>query len=125
MALAGSAYAAPASLLGTAVPQVWSPPIRSVFGDVVLVVFLLTQCFDGVLTYVGVVTFGIGIEANPIIAGLMTHLGHGTALIGAKLVAALLGIALHLRAVHTAVAVLAAFYLVVAVLPWTAILVLF
>ena len=38
------------------------------------------------------------------------------------LMSAALGIALHLRQVHSAVALLAVFYLVVAIAPWTAIL---
>ena len=105
----------------TSLPQLWSPR-RSLFGDVVLVVFLLAQCFDGVFTYVGVMSFGIGIEANPIISTLMVHLGHGTALMSAKIVAAVLGIGLHLRQVHSAVALLAVFYIAAAILPWTVLL---
>jgi hypothetical protein len=100
-----------------------SPDIhRSVFGDVVLLVFLFAQCLDGVLTYVGVVTYGTAIEANPLIATMMAHLGHGLALMGAKTVAGLLGICLHLRQVHLVVALLAVFYVAVAVIPWMAIL---
>ena len=95
---------------------------RSVFGDVVLLVFLLAQCLDGVLTYVGVVTYGTTIEANPLIATMMAHLGHGLALMGAKTVAGFLGICLHLRQVHLVVALLAVFYVAVAVIPWIAIL---
>ena len=112
--LSTSSYVA----VDTPVPQLWSRR-RSLFGDLVLVVFLLAQCFDGVFTYVGVMTFGIGVEANPIISTLMTHLGHGTALMSAKIVAAILGIVLHLRQVHGAVALLTVFYLTVAILPWT------
>jgi hypothetical protein len=52
----------------------------------------------------------------------MLHLGHGTALMMAKLVAAVLGIGLHLRGTHGAVALLAAFYVTTAVLPWALIL---
>jgi hypothetical protein len=88
----------------------------------VLLVFLLAQCLDGVFTYVGVVSFGMSIEANPIIAAMMAHLGHGAALMGAKGVAGLLGICLHVRQVHLAVAALALFYLTVAVIPWMTIL---
>ena len=100
-----------------------SPGIqRSIFGDVVLLVFLFAQCLDGVLTYVGVVTYGTSIEANPLIATMMAHLGHGLALMGAKTVAGLLGICLHLRQVHLVVALLAVFYVTVAVIPWMAIL---
>ena len=92
------------------------------FGDVVIVLFLLAQAFDGILTYIGVVTFGVGIEANPVISALMLQFGEGTALLGTKIAAALLGIGLHLRQVHAAVALLAAFYVALAVLPWTALL---
>lgn len=90
--------------------------------DLVLLVFLLTQYLDGVLTYIGVTTYGVAVEANPIVATLMVHIGEGTALILTKTVAAGLGILLHLHRVHGAVAMLAVFYLAVAVAPWTAIL---
>ena len=101
----------------------WSVPSeRSVFGDVVLLVFLMAQCLDGVLTYVGVITYGTSIEGNPLIAAMMAHFGHGVALMAAKSVAGLLGICLHLRNVHVAVAVLAGFYVAVAVVPWMTIL---
>ena len=52
----------------------------------------------------------------------MDTFGHGAGLIGAKLIAAALGICLHLRQVHSAVALLAGFYLVVAIVPWVVIL---
>ena len=116
-------YADPRALFGTTVPKVWrvSRP-RSLFGDVVLVAFLVAQVLDGAFTYIGVMTFGLSIEGNPIIASLMLHLGHGPALMTAKLAAATLGIGLHLRGTHAAVALLAAFYVTAAVLPWTVIL---
>ncbi len=121
--MAASVYADAESLVGTTLPKVWRAQARrSVFGDVVLLVFLLAQCFDGVFTYVGVTSFGVGIEANPIIAAMMAHMGHGAALMGAKALAGVLGICLHLRQVHSAVAVLALFYLTVAVIPWMTIL---
>jgi nitrate reductase gamma subunit len=108
---------------GTVVPRMWNASVRrSRFGDAALVVFLLAQCLDGVFTYVGIVSFGPGIEANPLVAGLMTAVGHGAGLLAAKGVAMALGITLHVRQVHTAVAVLAGFYVVAAVLPWMAIL---
>lgn len=117
------AYADAQSVFGTPVPKVWSAlPRRSLFGDVVIVVFLLSQVFDGAFTYLGVITFGTGIEANPLIAMLMKHLGHGAALMAAKVVAGGLGMGLHLRGTHAAVAVLAVFYVAVAVLPWIVIL---
>lgn len=117
------AYADAGSVFGSAVPKVWSaPPRQSLFGDVVLVVFLVSQVFDGAFTYMGVMTFGMGIEANPVIAALMAHLGHGTALMTAKILAASLGIGLHVRGTHGAVAILAALYVTAAVLPWALIL---
>lgn len=98
---------------------------RNLFGDFALVVFLLAQASDGVLTYVGVATYGISMEGNPLIAWLMTNMGEGMALTTAKVTAATFGVALHLTAVHKAVAVLALFYIAVAVVPWMAILFLF
>jgi hypothetical protein len=95
---------------------------RPVFGDIALVVFLLAQVLDGVLTYVGVTLHGTQMEGNPIIAWLMERLGEGPGLATAKITASFFGIVLHLSAVHKAVALLAAFYLVVAIVPWTVIL---
>ena len=95
---------------------------RDIFGDIALLVFLIAQASDGVLTYVGVSTYGMHIEANPIIGWLMSHVGEGAALTTAKVAAGLFGIALHLSSVHRAVAILAVFYLAVAVFPWVAIL---
>jgi hypothetical protein len=121
--VAATVFAPSRPFATAAAPARWSVPAqRSVFGDVVLLVFLMAQCLDGVLTYVGVVTYGTTIEANPIIATMMAHFGHGFALMTAKTVAGLLGICLHLRQVHVAVAVLALFYVAVAVIPWMAIL---
>jgi hypothetical protein len=95
---------------------------RSRFGDLAVVVFLLTQALDGALTYVGVSVYGPRMEGNPLIGWLMEALGEGPGLAAAKLTAGFLGIALHLSAVHKAVAFLAAFYIVVAICPWMVIL---
>lgn len=43
--------------------------------DLVLIVFLLTQYLDRVLTHIGVTTYGVAVEANPIVATLMVHIG--------------------------------------------------
>lgn len=121
--MASAACARESLISGTAVPKLWNLPVRrSLFGDVVLLVFLLAQCLDGVFTYVGVISFGPGIEANPVVAMLMDVVGHGAGLIAAKSVAVGLGIALHIRGVHVAIALLAGFYLFAAVIPWVAIL---
>jgi uncharacterized membrane protein len=95
---------------------------RDVFGDLALVVFLLAQALDGVLTYIGVSIYGLHIEGNPLIGWLMAAMGQGPALAAAKLTAGFFGVALHLSAVHKAVALLAGFYLIVAVVPWMAVL---
>ena len=95
---------------------------RSTFGDLALLLFLLAQASDGVLTYIGVSLYGLHMEGNPVIAWLMASIGEGPALASAKLAAGGFGVALHLSAVHRAVACLALFYFVVAVGPWVAIL---
>ena len=95
---------------------------RNLFGDLALVLFLLAQASDGVLTYVGIATYGPAIEANPLIAWLMGAMGQGLALTAAKVTAATFGVALHLIAVHKAVAALAIFYIAVAVVPWISLL---
>jgi uncharacterized membrane protein len=95
---------------------------RSLFGDVALLLFLVAQMLDGVLTYVGVSLYGLHMEGNPLMAWLMANLGQGPALATAKVAAGMFGIALHLSAVHKAVAILTVLYLTVAVLPWIAIL---
>jgi hypothetical protein len=95
---------------------------RNIFGDLALVAFLLAQASDGLLTYIGVSTYGLHVEGNPLIGWLMSAMGEGPALATAKLAAGFFGIALHLSAVHRAVALLAAFYVAVAIVPWVAIL---
>ena len=121
--MAAEAYAVSTPIFGSTVATVSRRPIRrSLFGDVTLILFLLVQCFDGVFTYVGVASFGLSIEANPIILALMTTFGEGVALTGAKIVAAALGICLHMREVHGAIALLTGFYVAAAIVPWTALL---
>ncbi len=92
------------------------------FGDAVIVLFLLAQAADGVMTYVGVTTIGVHIEANPVLTSLMVTFGQGTAVAAAKLVAAGLGISLHLIGVHRILAFLTGIYVVGAVLPWMGLL---
>lgn len=92
------------------------------FGDAVIVLFLLAQAADGVMTYVGVTTFGVHLEANPLLASLMNAFGQGAAVTGAKILASGLGISLHLIGVHRILAVLTAIYVLAAVLPWAGLL---
>ena len=131
--MAGSGCAGAETLWGTTVPNVCNQAALvgrramreggpSRFGDAAVLIFLVAQCLDGIFTYVGVMTFGLAIEANPLVGGLMLHLGEGTGVLSAKVVASVLGIALHLRQVHGAVALLATFYMAVAIVPWSLIL---
>lgn len=83
--------------------------------------FLFVQVLDGGFTYLGVSIWGLGIEANPLISLAVTAAGLAAGLTAAKLIAALFGIVLHLHRVHALVALLTAFYLAVAILPWAAI----
>jgi hypothetical protein len=96
----------------------WATP--GVFGDLSLLVFVLVQALDGGLTYAGVRIWGPGIEANPLISSAIMSAGPGMGLASAKLMAVGFGMVLHLHQTHVAVALLTVFYLVVAILPWTA-----
>jgi hypothetical protein len=121
--MATTAYLDPGYVFGTSLPKVWNLRLgRRLFGNIAILAFLLAQCLDGIFTYVGVNTYGLAVEANPLIAALMASMGHGAALVGAKTVAGALGVCLHLRQIHSAVAVLAGFYVAVAIVPWVAIL---
>jgi hypothetical protein len=98
----------------------WETP-RCWFGDLAVLAFLIVQCLDGALTYLGVSFWGLGIEANPLIASTVQAIGLGAGLTAAKLVAASFGMLLHLRRAHNLVAFLTALYVAIAILPWTAI----
>ena len=89
------------------------------FGNVAVLAFVLVQCLDGALTYMGVHTWGMSIEANPLVSSAVSLAGVGTGLAATKMFAVGLGIMLHLRRIHLVVALLALFYVAVAILPWT------
>ena len=95
---------------------------RRLFGDVMVVSFVLVQCLDGVFTYIGVGISGPTIEANPLISSAMAAAGVAAGVGGAKAVAISLGIFLHLLRVHFLLALLTGIYFTVAVLPWTVLL---
>jgi hypothetical protein len=80
------------------------------------------QFLDGWFTYVGVRTFGLGVEANPVLTALMTHLGHGPGVVTAKAFACVLGVCLYQREIHGVVVLLTGFYLTAAVAPWALVL---
>jgi len=98
----------------------WKPELsRSVCGDAIILLFFAAQTLDGMLTYIGVSTMGMRIEANPLLHPLVVLCGLGTAVTAAKLVVAVLGIVLHRVGVHTVLATLTAVYVVAALVPWT------
>jgi hypothetical protein len=88
------------------------------FGDIAVVTFMVVQALDGVLTYLGIHIWGPSVEANPLISSAVALAGLGTGVALAKLFAVGLGMILHLRRVHGVVALLTAFYLAVAIVPW-------
>ena len=92
---------------------------RNWFGDLAIMALLLCQVLDGALTYIGTISFGLEMEGNPMISYLMSVLGIGPGLFAAKAAAAFAGAGLHLASFHKAVALLVAFYVVAAVVPWT------
>ncbi len=98
---------------------------RSVFGDTIIIVFLVLQALDGIFTYLGLAQFGRSAEGNPLIASVIPVFGQGMAVASAKVFAATLGGSLHLTGVHRVVAALTAFYLLAAVVPWAALLFFF
>lgn len=98
--------------------QPWDPGHRR-FGDIAVVTFLCVQILDGMFTYLGVRIWGPTIEVNPVISSAVAFAGLGAGLAGAKLIAIGFGIVLHLKRIHTLIAVLTAFYLCAAIVPWT------
>jgi len=94
-------------------------------GDAVILLFLCAQAADGMFTYVGVSTLGVHLEANPLLLTLMTTCGPATAVYGAKIFAAVLGMSLHRLGVHGILAGLTVVYLFGAVLPWVGIFLMF
>jgi hypothetical protein len=92
------------------------------FGNLAMIGFLVVQYLDGVFTYLGFSIFGPNIEANPLIRSAIAVAGPGTGLALAKLVAIGFGMALHLRRVHHVVAILTALYVILSIVPWTALL---
>lgn len=91
---------------------------HGVFGDLAMLVFVVVQGLDGALTYLGVHIWGMSIEANPLVSSAVSMAGVGGGLAAAKLFAVGLGMVLHLRRIHLIVALLSAFYIAVAILPW-------
>jgi hypothetical protein len=96
---------------------------RSRFGDVMVISFFCVQFLDGLFTYFGIRLFGPSIEGNPIVSSAVAHAGLGAGLAGTKLIAIGFGMVLHIKRIHTLVALLTLFYLAVAILPWAFLLI--
>jgi arginine exporter protein ArgO len=95
---------------------------RSLFGVGMLTAFVVAQLCDGVLTYIGVCTFGLGIEANPIVSWYIGTLGVGIALVAAKTLAISCAMLLYRFALYRTIAALTVMYFTVAVHPWVSLL---
>ena len=87
----------------------------------VIVLFVLAQVCDGLLTYAAVQLFGVEAEGNPLLVTWMALIGSEPALIGAKLLATGCGIFLYMLGIHRVLLALTVFYGAAAVGPWVAI----
>ena|SRR5258706_13722716 len=105
----------------TALSVHYSPIVRPIprhVGDLAVLGFILVQFLDGALTYLGLHLWGPSVEANPLVSSAVSFVGIGAGLAATKLVAIGMGMLLHLQGIHRAVALLTAFYVIVAILPW-------
>jgi hypothetical protein len=92
---------------------------RAAIANSIWVVFVIIQALDGGMTLLGVQAFGLEVEANPLIAWYAAAFGPAVAVIGAKLLAVGCGAVLHLAGNHRAIATMAVLYLLLAIGPWT------
>jgi Domain of unknown function (DUF5658) len=87
-----------------------------------LLAFVVAQALDGVLTYVGIATFGTAVEGNPVVSWYVAMFGAGVGLAVVKAVAIGCAATLHLNARHAILGGLTLLYFGAAVLPWTRLL---
>ena len=85
---------------------------------VILLVFLVLQIFDGVLTYAAVAWLGVVGEGNLLLAAAMQVAGAGPALVAAKTLASACGVLLYVRGFYTVLGALTGLYLLAAITPW-------
>ncbi|HEX7085492.1 MAG TPA: DUF5658 family protein [Vicinamibacterales bacterium] len=93
-------------------------PSSGLFGNFVIVLFLIAQVLDGAFTYLGISSFGLS-EGNPLIAHYIREHGLGVSLTAAKVLAVICAMALHLLGLHRTLGLLTLLYLSCAVLPWS------
>ena len=105
----------PAAPAGTTLATRWSvrPTPR-----LILLVFLLMQICDGLLTYTAVAVLGVSGEGNIMLAALMQVVGAGPTLVGAKSVAVCCGVLLYVRGCYGILGALTGFYACAAITPW-------
>lgn len=84
----------------------------------ILLVFMLLQLVDGILTYTAVAMLGVVGEGNMLLATAMQMAGPGPALVGAKTLAAGCGLILYVRGFYGVLGALTALYIVAAITPW-------
>jgi hypothetical protein len=84
-----------------------------------LALFTAVQALDAALTWTGILRFGLGIEANPLLALSFAHFGTGATLGAAKLFAVACALVLHLRSHYLVLSVLTLFYVFGAIVPWS------
>jgi hypothetical protein len=84
----------------------------------ILLLFLIAQVFDGLLTYAAVGVLGVVGEGNMLLATAMHLAGAGPALLGAKTLAAGCGVLLYSRGFYGVLGVLTGLYMLLAITPW-------
>ncbi len=90
----------------------------NLFRKIIVAIFVVAQILDGLLTYHDLNTWGLNIEANPLVAWGISMMGIGLGLGAAKIIASVSGLFLYRHRFHNLVALLAAIYLIFAVMPW-------
>ena len=88
----------------------------------ILLVFVVLQAADGLITYGAVTIFGTAAEGNPLLETWMHIAGPGPALFGAKLLACACGVVLYSLGIRRTLAALTAFYVFAGIGPWLHIL---
>ena len=84
----------------------------------ILLLFLVAQLVDGILTYLAVGVLGVVEEGNLLLATAMQVAGAGPALFGAKTIAATCGILLYIRGFYLVLGALTGLYMLAAITPW-------
>ena len=87
-----------------------------------LLAFIVVQALDGILSYLGIATYGAAAEGNPLVAWYVSMFGVAAGLATAKAFAIACAAALHINARHRILGGLTFLYLGAAVLPWTGLL---